>query len=99
VKVYLRQTGPAFKRPDGTEVKPKALMHYCHAEGCERWGEFGFGVRLLEGRSGNWFCSEHVNRPLTPDVQDAPVEKTEAPEDEQQIVSTGDSDPGLFGGQ
>jgi hypothetical protein len=32
------------------------LQHACH---CGRWGGFGFGVRLRDGRAGTWFCAEH----------------------------------------
>jgi hypothetical protein len=31
----------------------------CH---CGRIGPFGYGVRLLEGKEGQWFCREH--RPM-----------------------------------
>jgi hypothetical protein len=33
--------------------------HYCEHPGCVAWGEFGFGVDLLRGRRGHWFCADH----------------------------------------
>jgi hypothetical protein len=33
-----------------------AFMHYCH---CGRWGAFGYGVDLLHGKIGRWYCREH----------------------------------------
>jgi hypothetical protein len=35
---------------------PTAFMHYCH---CGRWGAFGYGVDLLNGKLGRWYCAEH----------------------------------------
>jgi hypothetical protein len=30
--------------------------HYCW---CGKWGAFGEGVRLLEGKEGTWYCAQH----------------------------------------
>ena len=35
---------------------PTAFMHYCH---CGKWGPFGYGVDLLHGKIGRWYCMEH----------------------------------------
>jgi hypothetical protein len=32
------------------------FVHYCH---CGAWGSFGNGVRLSEGKEGQWFCAAH----------------------------------------
>jgi hypothetical protein len=44
-----------------------AFMHYCH---CGRWGAFGYGVDLLKGEVGRWYCTEHrrelMNRIVVP---------------------------------
>jgi hypothetical protein len=44
-----------------------AFMHYCH---CGRWGAFGYGVDLLNGKLGRWYCTEHrrelLNRMVVP---------------------------------
>lgn len=33
--------------------------HRCQAPGCRAWGAWGFGVALLAGRAGRWFCGAH----------------------------------------
>jgi hypothetical protein len=41
--------------------------HYCPVckeLGVKRWGPFGYGVQLLAGREGAWYCAEH--RPANP---------------------------------
>jgi hypothetical protein len=30
--------------------------HYCH---CGKWGAWGFGVNVRDGKDGQWFCFEH----------------------------------------
>lgn len=37
------------------------FLHYCH---CGKWGAYGFGVKLLQGQLGTWYCDEH--RPPKP---------------------------------
>lgn len=38
------------------------FVHYCCK--CGAWGAFGYGVSLLKGRLGTWYCREH--RPVSP---------------------------------
>ena len=38
----------------GSEDPP--VEHLCH---CGAWGAFGYGVRLLKGEAGQWFCMAH----------------------------------------
>jgi hypothetical protein len=38
------------------------FVHYCH---CGKWGSFGYGVSLRNGKLGRWYCSEHRPRPST----------------------------------
>jgi hypothetical protein len=38
----------------------KPFEHYCH---CGKWGSFGYGVRLLKGQPGTWYCFEHRLQP------------------------------------
>ncbi len=35
------------------------FMHFCSHPGCEEWGAFGSGVRLLHGKPGSWTCWKH----------------------------------------
>jgi len=37
-------------------VSATPFVHYCH---CGRWGAFGYGVDLLHGKEGTWYCAEH----------------------------------------
>jgi hypothetical protein len=37
-------------------VPATAFVHYCH---CGQWGAFGYGVDLLHGKLGRWYCAEH----------------------------------------
>ena len=50
-----------------TPPPPHAFMHYCH---CGKWGSFGYGVDLLHGKIGTWYCREHrlelLNRMVVP---------------------------------
>jgi hypothetical protein len=39
-----------------TPVPDHVFMHYCH---CGRWGAFGYGVDLLHGKEGTWYCAKH----------------------------------------
>jgi hypothetical protein len=39
------------------------FIHHCH---CRRWGVFGFGVSLKEGRLRRWCCREHLPPDLYP---------------------------------
>lgn len=39
-----------------TESTPVGFIHLCH---CGKWGEYGYGVKLLKGREGRWFCRDH----------------------------------------
>ena len=32
------------------------FVHYCH---CGDWGAFGYGVDLLHGKEGTWYCAKH----------------------------------------
>ena len=32
------------------------FVHYCH---CGDWGAFGYGVDLLRGKEGTWYCAKH----------------------------------------
>ena len=43
---------------NATEIPdpPHAFMHYCH---CGKWGAFGYGVDLMHGKVGRWYCREH----------------------------------------
>jgi hypothetical protein len=34
----------------------KPFEHYCP---CGQWGSFGYGVSLLKGEEGMWFCGAH----------------------------------------
>lgn len=36
--------------------KRSLFEHYCR---CGKWGSFGYGVSLLKGKEGEWFCREH----------------------------------------
>jgi hypothetical protein len=36
------------------------LLHFCVA--CGRFGRFGLGVSLRQGRMGRWYCGEHRPR-------------------------------------
>jgi hypothetical protein len=38
-----------------TEMR-QPFLHYCH---CGKWGSFGYGVSLLKGQEGVWYCEEH----------------------------------------
>jgi hypothetical protein len=41
--------------------------HYCATckeLGVKKWGAFGYGVQLLAGRAGTWYCAGH--RPVIP---------------------------------
>jgi hypothetical protein len=47
----LTRRGRVERRPDGI------FLHFCVE--CGRWGAFGFGVNLLEGQLGRWYCAAH----------------------------------------
>lgn len=32
------------------------FLHHCP---CGKWGSFGVGVKLRDGREGKWYCREH----------------------------------------
>jgi hypothetical protein len=36
--------------------KDDHFIHYCH---CGKWGSFGYGVSLRDGKFGSWYCREH----------------------------------------
>lgn len=42
-------------------MKPpvKPFTHPCQAKGCSVWGTYGYGVDLLKGRAGRWYCALH----------------------------------------
>jgi len=61
-------SAPAVARVEAPVSAPSApLEHYCH---CGRWGPFGYGVNLQQGRLGRWYCTEHrlelLNRIVVP---------------------------------
>ena len=52
---------PLVPEPLDAAAAPSApaaapFVHYCH---CGRWGAFGYGVDLLRGKEGTWYCAEH----------------------------------------
>lgn len=53
------------------------FVHYCH---CGKWGDFGYGVRLLKGELGVWYCKEHapVESPIFHDSAPEPQVRTSA---------------------
>jgi len=40
-------------------MKGGPFLHACEAPGCTAWGAYGYGVRLLRGQRGQWFCKAH----------------------------------------
>lgn len=54
----LEPTAVAAAPVNATEIPdpPQAFVHYCH---CGRWGQYGYGVDLLKGKIGRWYCREH----------------------------------------
>lgn len=36
--------------------KDSRFVHYCS---CGQWGAFGYGVSLLKGKLGTWYCRAH----------------------------------------
>jgi hypothetical protein len=46
---------------------PEPFVHYCH---CGKWGAFGYGVSLRQGKLGQWYCAEH--RPDAKHTRSAP---------------------------
>ena len=54
----LEPSSVAAAPVNATEIPdpPHAFVHYCH---CGKWGSFGYGVDLLNGKTGRWYCREH----------------------------------------
>jgi hypothetical protein len=49
--------GPVPPQPIAAEAPTSApFVHYCH---CGHWGAFGYGVDLLRGKEGIWYCAQH----------------------------------------
>src|SRR6516165_10428715 len=55
----LTRRGRIEERPDGV------FLHFCVE--CGRWGAFGYGASVREGRLGRWYCAEH--RPASSDAR------------------------------
>ena len=53
---------PCVTRRDRIEQRPDVFLHFCVE--CGRWGAFGFGVNLQEGRLGRWYCAAHQPEPF-----------------------------------
>lgn len=58
---FMQRSAPDMIGPDGKPWTPRAFRHQCMHPGCTREGSFGFGVRLLHGKPGTWYCYEHKN--------------------------------------
>lgn len=48
---------PCAARRGRVQVLDGLFLHFCCQ--CGRFGAFGHGVRLREGRFGRWYCGEH----------------------------------------
>jgi hypothetical protein len=48
---------PCAARRGRVEEHADALLHFCVE--CGRFGPYGYGVRLLAGQLGRWYCREH----------------------------------------
>jgi hypothetical protein len=58
------------------EVKHVPMEFFCVV--CKKPACFGFGVRLLKGRKGVWYCSKH--RPNVPPPSDETTGRTKRPD-------------------
>lgn len=61
---------PLVMDPDPSRVgrltwDGRIFEHYCAV--CGAWGTLGFGVNLLKGEVGTWFCRAHKPDPLLHD--------------------------------
>gem|GEM_PF-6975374 len=52
------------RQPDPAPLSAHRWHHLCDHPGCERFGAWGYGVRLQKGQRGRWYCAEH--RPVEP---------------------------------
>jgi hypothetical protein len=65
-KGWVRDDGsePSTNNKTDNAAQGRHFEHFCH---CGKWGNFGYGVSLRNGREGNWYCFEHrpetVNKP------------------------------------
>lgn len=50
-------TAPTPRPESRIEYDGVAFLHYCAT--CGKFGAFGYGVHLLRGETGVWFCREH----------------------------------------
>jgi hypothetical protein len=48
---------PCLTRRGRFEVRGQLHLHFC--EECGAWGAFGYGVRLIAGHQGRWYCAAH----------------------------------------
>lgn len=56
---------PCSARRGRVEDRNGVLLHFCFD--CGRWGAYGYGVRLLAGKSGRWYCRAHRPHETTND--------------------------------
>jgi hypothetical protein len=70
------QHAPGFVGYD----KDGHFVHYC---ACGRWGDFGYGVRLLHGQLGTWYCREH--RPVDDSTAPLPLPLPPPPAPEPKV--------------
>ena len=53
---------PAFEHPCAARrgrvgERDGVFVHFCAV--CGAWGAYGYGVNLVGGRMGRWFCADH----------------------------------------
>lgn len=59
-RIRIFNTGRVLKSdPAAGPVKTPILWHPCNVPSCTNHAPFGFGVSLLNGRLGKWYCTEH----------------------------------------